>query len=202
MEETELLYDHYKDTFSHLKAYRDQRDMLTVLSTIGIAVVYLSFFLPSDFDSVSKTILENKLTVKLSDCNVLESLILFVVLVLIMKYFQVNIFIQRQYDYIHKIEKKLSSKLVNVKIEREGKEYLKNYPLILSTADFIYKIGFPILLISSMIFKWIQCLKGVIEFKLFSLFMFNSVIIFTIISLTLLYLSWIHFEDFKKKNEG
>jgi hypothetical protein len=199
MSELDILYDHYKDSFSYLRDYLKQRDKLTVYCAIAIGILFLSFFLPSDFENISKTLLEKKLTIELSDLKIIETFILFVLLLMVMKYFQINIFIERQYDYIQRIEKDLTANLNNFKIEREGKAYLKYYPLILGATDKIYKWGFPLLLVTSLIFKWIEGLNKLTQYKFFCLFTLNSVVILGIIILTFLYLSWIHFHDFKRK---
>ena len=199
MSELDILYDHYKESFSYLRNYLKQRDKLTVYCAVAIGILFLSFFLPSDFENITKTLLEKQLTIELSDLKIIETFILFVLLLMVMKYFQINIFIERQYDYIKKIEKDLTANLNNFKIEREGKAYLKYYPLILGASDKIYKWGFPLLLVTSLIVKWNEGLNKLTQYKFFCLFTLDSVVILGIIILTLLYLSWIHFHDFKKK---
>jgi hypothetical protein len=198
MEEIEIYYDHYKDSFVYLKDYLKQRDRLTIYCTILVGIVFLTYFLPTDFDTFSKTLIKNKLSIELSDLKIIESLILFVLLALVMKYYQIIVFIQRQYDYIHEIESNLTSTLKEFKIDREGDSYLKNYPILLSAADIIYKTIFPLLLLVSVFIKWIQIFKKSNDIKFLSLFTFDSLIIFCILALTILYLSWIHFSDFKK----
>jgi hypothetical protein len=131
--------------------------------------------------------------------------LLFSVLIIVIKYFQINLLIERQYKYLHHIEKKLSQKLDDFNIFREGRAYLNEYPFYSSIIHRIYTIGFPILLILLIVIKWKEKLSLTKNYEIFSFFSFDTLISGIIIILTLFYLLWIHFKDFKnckkKKNK-
>lgn len=205
--ELEIYYDHYKDSFSHLRNYIKQRDKYFLYCIILLALVFLNTILPHDFELISKAYLEKKIGLKdLNNLKLLNSFLLFCMLSISIKYFQVNLLIERQYSYIHHVEKRLSFKLNEFNIFREGKSYLSNYPIFGSIVHRIYTIGFPILLIALLAIKWHTCLSTVNEFKWISFFSFDTLIIGSIVILTIFYLIWIHFQDFRNckssKNEG
>lgn len=196
--ELEIYYDHYKDTFSHLSKYLSKRDKYFKYAIALLALLFFNSFLPSDFEKISQIILEKKIGIKeISNLKLIDSLLLFGLLSVTIKYFQANLLIERQYNYLHHVEKKLSSKLDNFNIFREGKAYLSNYPIFGSIVHRIYTIGFPILLIILVFVKWIGYFQISFSFKLVSFFTFDTLITFGIIILTFFYLMWIHFRDFK-----
>jgi len=196
--ELEIYYDHYKDTFSYLREYLSLRDKYFKYAVVLLALLFFNSLLPSDFEIITKTILEKKVGIKeFSNLKLIDSLLLFGLLSITIKYFQVNLLIEKQYSYLHHVEKKLSLKLKTFNIFREGKAYLDNYPIFGSIVHRIYTIGFPILLIVLVIVKWLEYFQESFRYKFVSFFTFNTIITFGIVILTIFYLMWIHFKDFK-----
>jgi len=205
--ELEIYYDHYKDSFSYLRLYLKQRDKYFFYSVLILFLLFLNSILPNDFEILSKSIIEKKIGLnEFSNFRLIDSILLFSVLSIAIKYFQINLLIERQYKYIHHIEKRLSHKLDDFNIFREGKAYLNQYPFFSSIIHRIYTIGFPVLLILLIVIKWRETLILTKNYEIFSFFSFNTLISSIIIVLTLFYLIWIHFKDFKncrkKKNKG
>jgi len=203
----EIYYDHYKDSFSYLRQYIKQRDKYFMYSVILLSLVFFNSMLPIDFEIASKEFIGNKVGLeKFNNFKLINSLLLFSLLSVVIKYFQVNLLIERQYSYLHHIEKRLSFKLKEFNIFREGKSYLNNYPIFGSIVHRIYTIGFPFLLIILLLVKWRNYFLNDNEFKLVSFFSLDTIVIWLTIILTLFYLIWIHFKDFKncksKKNKG
>ncbi|MBE7661528.1 hypothetical protein G1K77_13375 [Tenacibaculum finnmarkense] len=205
--ELEIYYDHYKDSFSYLRQYLKQRDKYFMYSVILLSLVFFNSMLPEDFEIVSKELIKNKIGIKeFSNLKLINSFLLFSLLSVVIKYFQINLLIERQYSYLHHIEKRLSFKLKEFNIFREGKAYLNQYPIFGSIVHRIYTIGFPFLLIILLLTKWKTYFSSSSNFKLVSFFSFDTLTIWTTITLTIFYLIWIHFKDFsnckKKKNVG
>ncbi len=194
--ELEIYYDHYKDTFSWLRKYLTSRDKYFFYLVCLVTILFFNSWLPYDFNSFTKIILKEKVGISdFSNFMLIDSLLLFSILSISIKYFQANLLIERQYSYIHHIEKKLSSKLTYFNIFREGKGYLNNYPIFSSIVHRIYTIGFPVLLMILVGFKWYYIVYSV---KITGFLWFDTIVTLTIIILTLCYLTWIHFQDFKK----
>lgn len=91
------------------------------------------------------------------------------------------------------MEESINNKIKNFKIEREGKYYLEKYPIFLSAVHKFYTIAFPILLITLVLIKNIHSYSSLPVGYL----VFNTFISFIITSITILYLFWLHFNDFK-----
>lgn len=71
-----------------------------------------------------------------------------------LRYFQINVDIERNYAYLHKLEGEINSYYAGgVAYTREGKSYLHKYPLFSSWLCFIYTSVFPIFLISISLIK-------------------------------------------------
>lgn len=195
--ELEIYYDHYKDTFLWLRRYLALRDRYFGYLVFLIAILYFNSWLPSDFEKFTQSLLKKNFGIKnFSNFLLIDSTLLFIVLSVSMKYFQINLLIERQYSYLHHIEKKLSRNLTQFNIFREGKAYLSNYPIFSSAIHRVYTIIFPLLLILLVAAKWYSVFKSNINNSGF--FWFDTTICSLIIILTLLYLTWIHFRDFKK----
>jgi hypothetical protein len=195
----EIYYDHYKDTFSHLKDYISIRDKI-FYATLGVLV--LVFFQSNNPDvtkEVSVVLIKKNLGSEISiNINFINSLLLFLFLSLTIRYFQANTNINRQYDYIHKIEAELTSKF-GVNISREGTAYLDGYPIVLSAIHRIYTIIFPIILLAVIVAKFRAELNFFGDKWLNGYFIFDSSILLLLVVLTLMYSVWDYFARFFKK---
>lgn len=71
------------------------------------------------------------------------------------RYFQVVIEIERQYNYLHALEIEINTfyKEKSVAFTREGKSYLSKYPLFSNWVWLLYTLFFPILIISCTTLK-------------------------------------------------
>ncbi len=189
-----IYYDHYKDTFVQIKESLIKRDKYFFNMIILMGLLFFNSFLPKDFEYFSEVFLKKKIGLEyISNFNIIDSFILFVLFYTILKYFQLNIFIERQYTYIHKIEKKLEESYF-IPISREGKSYNDNYPFFSTVTHYIYTGLFPLLLFSLLIIKWVKMLSNNRAFQIISVFSLNSVLILTIIFLTVLYFLKRHFK--------
>ena len=71
---------------------------------------------------------------------------------------QHNTYIERQYAYIEELESSISKSLEGAKFDRESKNYLNEYPIVLDVIDIFYKWFAPILFItiniSRIVIEW------------------------------------------------
>ena len=110
----EILNDHYKDTFSHLVAYRKQRDrlLLYLLSLVAILVLYQ--FFPQELSDGFMKLVSKKTGVDIV-LDPLQAVFLVYMppllfcLILGHRYWQISHLIERQYDYLEKLEKEIAS---------------------------------------------------------------------------------------------
>ena len=96
------------------------------------------------------------------------------------------------YKYIHQLEEQVSQEYSGKAFTREGISYLKNYPIYLTWASFMYTIFFPILLVLIIITKIYYEFK--IEGYKSILCLFDSLIFLFILISTVLYLVVLHFK--------
>jgi len=142
-----ILHDHYKETFGHIQSYLKLRDRLFAYLLLTVTVMLFQMYSPTGSTEAISELLTKKLELKTPiDVSFLSSVVWFVLLSLVVRYFQTVVHVERQYDYIHKIEDELSTEYGRKAFTREGKSYLENYPLFSSWAWVLYTIVFPLLL--------------------------------------------------------
>lgn len=188
----ELLNDHYKDTFVYLKETLRLRDRLFVFILLTITLLFFQLYSPDEAGTVIEAFIKKNL--ELEDAISIAfvgTVIWFALLAFVMRYFQTVIFIERQYKYIHRLEDQLSSHYDDKAFTREGKSYLKNYPLFSNWAYYLYTMIFPILLIVVVVGKMIN--EYLFASGISFLLVFNSVIALGILISTMLYLRMVHF---------
>lgn len=200
MESEENYYDHYKDSFEQQKNYILKRDRYTIALLAMVSVLCLRVV---DIEEVNKNILKI-ITQYVENINLnikyIGVAISYIFLWLIIQYYQVCLTIEKNYNYIHRIEEKLSAD-GKYKIEREGINYLKSYPWLKSLTHRIYVFVFPVFFISiAFVCAKIECTYLVKNGANFPSII--SLIAYSInILMSILYLSnrWCHEEVFSRK---
>jgi hypothetical protein len=194
----EIFYDHYKDTFNHQLMYLKRRNLYTIISLVLIALLSFQVTNPAQIVELTGAIINKQVGDIKVNFSFIFSVLLFGFLWVVMLYFQVNLLIERNYTYIHTIEKELSKLTDPVKIYREGSNYLDFYPLISSLVHRVYTIFFPTAIVLVSIITWLMEKKKYKNGSYDGSFIFDTGIILIIIILTMLYLLKVHFNDFKK----
>jgi len=145
----EILHDHYKETFTRLREAEASRDRLLIWVIGLFALLILEIGYPA---AVGGTL--GKLSVVGGELN-LQSLPLpallnatwVLTLAISLRYCQTTVLVNRQYPYLHSLEEAISPGLSGGDLyQREGKVYLREYPLLLDVAWFAYCILFPFIL--------------------------------------------------------
>lgn len=188
----EILHDHYKDTFVHIKDYLKLRDTLLSLIFLVITLMLFQIYSPQESGEAVSQFITKQLDLKQSiDISFIGSILWFSLLTLVVRYFQTVVHIERQYKYIHKIEEHLSSNYNSPAFTREGKSYLSNYPLFSTWTWILYTVIFPVLLLivvfAKMYGEW--CHAGDIT----ALRYINTAIFLSLFISTILYLRLVHF---------
>jgi hypothetical protein len=197
-ESIEILYDHYKDTFQTIQKVIAEREKNFILAFLLVATSFLLTLNPDIGLDLVKDIGKEKFKIDMSPTYyAMNSVVLFAAIWFWIRYFQNVLLIENLYVYIHKLEENLSS-IGEVEISREGKNYLKYYPVLKSLIHKFYTILVPFLLVIVIFakgyYEWfvengnIPLIPRVVD-SVGMLFLFAS---------TVLYLSWVHFHDFKK----
>ena len=151
----EVLHDHYKDTFAHLRSYIKLRDRLFFYLLVVVGIFLFEMAAPQTAGLAIGEVMEKKLGVtQPMDLSFMTSLLWCVVLGLTLRYYQNVVLIERQYRYIHSLERELSEHFPGAAFTREGKSYLNNYPWLSRWANALYRFVFPSLLVFIALAKW------------------------------------------------
>lgn len=189
----EIIYDHYKDSFSIQQGYMAKRDRLTIY----ILLCFVAFaFVITNPDTLSKIInsyICKALSLKegVFDFAIVNTGIIYLLLWFILQYYQICLTIEGQYKYIHNLELKLDN------VGREGVDY--EYYSLKKVANFIYTWLIPVGII---IASSIRC---VFEYKSFNTNVIVDLIgLVIIILISILYFSdrnlcWVYFDKEYKK---
>lgn len=196
MDNKGLLYDHYKETFSLIKDSITQRNRLFMWLFSIMAIHFLFAASPESVLAIIVGIAQKRYNVDLSNqMSIIQSFLWVMLLYLTMRYYQSTVYIERQYRYIHSLEAGIAN-IASIKFDREGTNYLLNYPKMNDFIDFLYKWFFPLLHVA------VICYKIVTEYgrsfsPLFSLF--NGLVFCACLLLDILYLTFLHGKPKKGK---
>lgn len=183
----EVFYDHYKDTFAHIKGYLDKRNAYTLICIALIGILLLDTIDPVANKSLFTELVKIKIGEITIDFDIIRSIMFFVTFWACLLYFQVNMLIEKQYSYLHKIENDITEKIKPFEITREGKSYLESYPFLSFFTHRIYVVFFPLLLMWIFFYKLKIEAGNFLELKIYSHTFFNVVIIFLSLISSFLY---------------
>jgi len=149
----EVLHDHYKESFLYIREREKQRDRLFmfVIALIG------ALFLEIQYSDVFSNILGNiklefvELDISIMPISIFISVTWTYLFVIVLKYCQSSILIERQYEYLHHLENKISQLFGDQNLYcREGRAYLNKYPLFSNLAWIFYILLFPTIVMLSV----------------------------------------------------
>ncbi len=145
----EILHDHYKETFQYIRERERLRDWLFLILIGLYALLAIQIQYPRKFDGSVETISLLGIQVDVSSLPLaaLLSATWVFVLAVTLRYCQTSITIERQYDYLHKLEDKLSPEFGSDLYRREGREYDDQYPAFSSWAWRFYTVVLPVIAI-------------------------------------------------------
>lgn len=191
----ELIYDHYKDTFENIKSSLKIRDRLTLYILMLLFIVFLILISPALYSEALQSIAKQYLELETSPSHyLLVDLLIFACLLIVsVKYFQILIYIDREYSYIHSIEHCLKDLITEFKINREGEFYFEKRPLLQKYNKWIFSYLFIILIIIGAGAYWYR----IFTYPLlnFTAKVFSSILLVLLLIYISLYLIW----SFSKK---
>ncbi len=144
----DVLHSHYADTFDRIARRLAQRDRLFLYAVVAISVMLIQVVAPEDSDAALAAIVGDKLGLPAPlRLSVLGSVLWFVLLGLLLRYFQAVIYVERQYGYVHSLEGMLNTCFGGKAFTREGESYSANYPLFSKWAWWLYTVVFPVVIV-------------------------------------------------------
>ncbi len=153
----QVLTDHHKDTFQYIREFLKIRDRLFLMVLILIGLQYFQITAPDDSSKTIISFFKDALGFEISaNKDILNTILWFGLLAIIVRYFQANVYINRQYNYIKNIEGKITEIAGTELITREGQSYLDEYPAFSNWTNTLYTWIFPILIILTTTYKIIS----------------------------------------------
>ncbi len=187
----QVLHDHYKDTFAVLQVHLKLRDRFFALILLAITTILFQIFSPEGSGEIISQFVMSRLGVNQPiDMSFLGNVLWFSTLALVVRYFQTVVYIERQYDYIHKLEDQINRFVGTKIVTREGKAYLSSYPKFSGWVSIFYGVIFPAFLFLIVLLKGIADISRSESWHL-SLIV-NLIVSLCITIATALYLLWIH----------
>ena len=173
-------YDHYKDTFSLQRSYLSERNKLTVV--LLLLLVFMAGFIydPTMLNDKVNAYVSSKVKGLAFETKYLNTGVIYLLLWVMTKYYQVVFQIEKMYNYIAECEKKLSE-VGNYKINREGAFYLKSYPWFSNVINICYVVILPLAIIVIAIFKIVNETSWKTDFKFVDFIGLGLIILFSLL---------------------
>lgn len=174
-----LYYDHYKDTFEQIKGYLLKRDKNTIVLIVLLAIISFFSIDSGKFADFVNQYLNSQFGINGVSFELLNSILLFALLLSTYNYYQICVCIERAYKYLHNVENTLSG-MMKMNIDRESSNYLNKYPAISELAHLFYVYVIPLFIIFVIVLKIIvECsltsgLGLIIDILLSSLIVLSS----------------------------
>lgn len=145
MEALEILYDHYKETFSLSKEAQSRRNKSFLFLCILEALSFLLLIRPEKVFELFVGSISASLDVTLNLSNtIIQTLLWIIIAYVLIRYIQDMLYVERQYGYLRELEKQISALNDMDVFKREGDNYLHDYPMVLNFIDLFYKMLMPI----------------------------------------------------------
>lgn len=178
MNELQILYDHYKDTYNLSKNMQDKRNKNFVILCVLEMIAFITFINSEYAYKILLDLINNNLEnpINLSK-SLIQTFLWIMILYFSVKYCQSNIYIERQYKYIERLEKTITNNIKDYTFNRESENYLEEYPFVLNFIDVFYTWIVPLLFII------VNTIRMFIEIKStnFNLLVFIDIIIYILI---------------------
>lgn len=171
-------YDHYKDTFSLQKENLSERNKLTV--TLLLLLVFVAGFIydPTMINEKVNTYVSSQVNGLAIEVKYLNTFVIYLLLWVMTRYYQVVFQIEKMYHYLDECEKKLSEDDKYV-INREGAFYLKSYPWLNDIIDISYVLLLPLAIIGVSIVKILNEYSWTTHFKYIDYIGLGLIILFS-----------------------
>ena len=155
----DILHDHYKGMLARIRDSEASRDRLFLVLIGLFALLSIEIAYPAALGGTLGTlsIARGEINLKplpFSGSSGIRTWIL--TLAVGLRYCQTTVLINRQYPYLHQLEETISPAVGGGDLyHREGKVYLRGYPLLLNVAWVAYGILFPtVVMVSAAALVW------------------------------------------------
>lgn len=153
MECIEILYDHYKESCEIARKNEERRNKLFIIVCVLIGLLFLFSYAPDSILGLMQSWLkENYKCDLMFSSNIIQAILWVILFIFTLRYLGLNINLDRNYSYIHQLENKIN-KEGKLNITREGKSYLKDYPVLNNVTYYSYRIALPFIYFCIIVLK-------------------------------------------------
>lgn len=161
MDNIDLLYDHYKDTYALSKQSQGHRNKLFVYLCVLEALSFLFLIRPDTALEVFAAGINAHFDTGLVFGNVILQTLLWILIAYVtVRYCQETLYVERLYPYLDNLEKAIMQESKTKIFEREGEAYQRDYPMVLNFIDLFYKMFCPVLFVGINIVRISMEWKG------------------------------------------
>ena len=147
-----ILYNHYSDSFVHIRDRERQRDrsFLIVVAFLGLQVALAEF--PQQAVDVVQAMVSKRTPGSALPLPAVISTVWCFLFILTLRYFQVSTTIEKQYEYLHDLENRISVLAGDDDfIRREVRQYYERSPAFSKWAWHCYVFYLPLIFASIVI---------------------------------------------------
>lgn len=147
MDEKAIIYDHFKESFNLNRESQKRRNKSFIIICCLEALSFLLLIRPEKVIIIIESGISKQMDASIQlGITIVQTLLWLMLGYAIIRYIQDMLYIERQYKYLDKVEKELNTILSSNIFNREGKDYQKDYPIVLNLIDLFYKMFMPIMI--------------------------------------------------------
>ena len=153
-----ILLQHHQDTFSHTRIYVGMRDRSFFFVLIALAATVFESATPGGGGGLIAAMFARVIGPGvIVHADFLSCLLWFLLFAFVLRYYQLNVTVQRQYTFLHLLEGEMTTLYGrNYVFERESRSYLAQHPVFSTCVDYLYTWLFPLLLIAMVTHRGIE----------------------------------------------
>ena len=142
----DVLHDHYKESFKLIREREKSRDKAFLWIVLLLGLLFLGVQYPTLIKAMFTEVSGSGFKFNPAEVpiGILASITWVIMFIMTVRYFQFCITVDRQYNYLHLLEDKISDSINEKDVyRREGKAYRSEYPAFTWWARIFYTILFP-----------------------------------------------------------
>lgn len=159
MNELEIIYDHYNNTFNIQLQYISNRNKYFIYLLVLISVLIFNTLYGEEFKNYLLSIIIEDSSLKKLNNSIFETILLYGIIWVLLLYFQLIITVDRGYKYLHRLEKTMNDNFKTIEITREDKFYTEHYTNYSNIVRSIYKYLFPLSILCGVLSVYIYNLS-------------------------------------------
>jgi len=149
---TDLLYDHYKDTFREIRTYTSNRNKLFLYVLLIFAAMQI--INPGEAPSIMADALKESFGVSpVISVQAISALLWLSLLYCLARYLQVTLTIDSQYGYLHTLESYLADSFTSFSFNRERLGYGEDFKGLRNAIFLFYRAIVPVVFLILVIWR-------------------------------------------------